>query len=518
MRPPLNEFDGRSFDVVVIGAGVNGASAAQHLTAAGYAVLLVEKGDFASGSSSRSSRILHCGLRYLAPGASLWEFVRHPGQLAVALRMAKQAMEARAQIVGTAPERTSLTKCHFPIYSDGPYARWQAELGLRLLDALGPRELPLGRRMIGPKEAKETPLIRWLRDDHKLVAVAAYDEYQFEWPERLCLDAVLDAERMGAVVRNHTAVDRLARDGGAWTVTLSDKLIPGDGASVRAGVIVNTAGIWIDRVNQSANPKAGRKITGTKGVHIMVRLPPDCREYMVATLNRVNEPFYCLPWRGMHYFGPTETLYDGDLDDIRPLEDEIAFLIDEANYLLPPLSLKRSDVIFAWAGVRPLTYDPALPKGKRVRLVHDLGADGLPNAFALTAGPIMTHRSAGAELTRRVAKILPPSAKARRISYAARRFPDNQNAPPLLDDYTAITIADLKYAAEHEHPADLIDLLFRRVGAGWTATMAYGAAEKAARAVAEEMGWDAARVAEEARKYRDYLARMHLYRPDDPDA
>src|SRR5947209_7521896 len=124
MRPPLSKLDGENFDVAIIGAGVNGASAAQHLSAAGYSVLLVDKGDFASGSSSRSSGLLHCGLRYLAPGSSIWEFVRHPGRLAAALRMAKQAMESRAQLVTTAPERVRPMKFFFPIYKDGPYATW----------------------------------------------------------------------------------------------------------------------------------------------------------------------------------------------------------------------------------------------------------------------------------------------------------------------------------------------------------------------------------------------------------
>lgn len=106
MREPLSALAGRRFDVAVIGAGANGASAAQHLAAAGYSVLLVDKGDFASGSSSRSSRLLHCGLRYLAPGKSLWEFVAHPGRFATACRMASAAMDCRAQLVRTTPERT----------------------------------------------------------------------------------------------------------------------------------------------------------------------------------------------------------------------------------------------------------------------------------------------------------------------------------------------------------------------------------------------------------------------------
>ena len=89
-RPTLGDLDGRSFDVAVIGAGANGASAAQHLAAAGYDVLLVDKGDYGSGSSSRSSRLLHCGLRYLAPGGSMWDFVRHPNALRIALTMARK--------------------------------------------------------------------------------------------------------------------------------------------------------------------------------------------------------------------------------------------------------------------------------------------------------------------------------------------------------------------------------------------------------------------------------------------
>src|SRR5215468_4357177 len=131
MSPALRVIDGCRFDVAVIGAGVNGASAAQHLAAAGYPVLLVDKSDFASGSSSRSSRLLHCGLRYLAPGDSMLDFVFHPNRLAVAFRMAKQAMDCRAQIVRTARERTHAMNFCLPIYRNGPYAPWQVDIAFR---------------------------------------------------------------------------------------------------------------------------------------------------------------------------------------------------------------------------------------------------------------------------------------------------------------------------------------------------------------------------------------------------
>ncbi len=310
MRPPLKTLHGESFDVAIIGAGVNGASAAQHLSAAGYSVLLVDKGDFASGSSSRSSRLLHCGLRYLAPGSSIWEFVRHPARLATALRMAKQAMESRAQLVTTAPERARPMKFHFPVYKDGPYAAWQLDLAFRILAALGPSSVPLEYRRLSQSEILSTPLVRWLRDPEQLLGVAGFCEYQFEWPERICIDAVLDAERMGAVVRNYTSAVKIAReDRGTWSVTLTDSLAPEDSAVVQAKVLLNVAGIWIDSVNSTAGTAVHRCITGTKGVHVMFKLPPECVGYGIATINRAKEPFYCVPWRGLHYFGPTETLF-----------------------------------------------------------------------------------------------------------------------------------------------------------------------------------------------------------------
>jgi glycerol-3-phosphate dehydrogenase len=514
MRQPLSSLDGKSFAVAVIGAGVNGASAAQHIAAAGHDVLLVDKGDFGAGSSSRSSRLLHCGLRYLAPGESMWDFVRRPKTLAIALRMARQAMQSRAQMVETAPERTAKARFCFPIYAGGTYAPWQLSLAFRLLERLGPKSVPLGYQRIDPGEIPTVPLARWLRDRSALSGLAIFDEYRFEWPERICMDAVLDAERLGATVRNYTAVTALARAGDGWTVTLADPLEPGAAASVQAKIVLNMAGIWIDRVNATAGAGARKYVTGTKGAHIMVRLPPECRDYGLVTINRLNEPFYCFPWRGMHFFGPTETVYEGDPDNVTATDEEIDWLIEETNYMLPALNLKREHVLFTWAGVRPLGADPDFPKGVRSRDVHDLAADGLPGVYTMTAGPIMTHRSAGVELAALAGSKLKPSRAPRAVSYAASRFPENQNSPPLLDDDTSIKVSDLQHAAQHQHATDLVDLLFRRVGAGWSPTMGYAAAERAAEAVAATMGWDRARVDAEIGRYRAHLKQLYRIEPD----
>jgi glycerol-3-phosphate dehydrogenase len=340
---------------------VNGASAAQHLAGAGYSVLLVDKGDYGSGTSSRSSRLLHCGLRYLAPGGSIWDFALHPSRLRTALSMARQAMLDRRQFVQTAPERTRALNFHFPVWRGGVYQAWQVDLAMRILAALAPSDVPLGQRRLSADEARRTPLVNALRDLDKLEGVAAFREYQFEWPERICMDAVLDAERLGATVRNYTAATRFAREGDAWRIGLADALERSASAEVTAAMVLNMAGIWIDRVNRSAAERARRRITGTKGVHIMVQLPPECADNGVATLNRLNEGLYCIPWRGMHYFGPTETLYEGDPDDIHPTEEEIRWLLDEANHLLPALNLKRNDVL---SPGRESVHSPTIPRSR----------------------------------------------------------------------------------------------------------------------------------------------------------
>lgn len=493
MRPALKDLSEQSFDVAVIGAGVNGANTAQTLSARGYRVLLVDKGDFASGSSSRSSRLLHCGLRYLAPGGSLWDFVRHPGRFAVACRMARDAMISRARFVELTPERVRPLSFCFPVYDDSPYAGWQIDAAFALLGRLGGRSVPLDYRRLGAREALETPLLEHLRAPDRLKSVAMFREYQFDWPERIAMDAILDAERMGATVRNYTPVTHMARKGDGWRLELADALddaVPPVSVSARA--VCNMAGIWIDDVNGRAEPDgASRLITGTKGCHIVVQLPAECRDYGIATLNRLNEPFYCIPWRGLHYFGPTETLYEGDRDDIHVTPEEIDFLIGEANHLLPGLKVSRSDVLYTWAGVRPLTYDPAQPLGARSRDLHDLSPNGMENVFAMTAGPIMSHRSAGTIAADALAPKLAPSGPAAEPSYAAR------------------SVADIRRAVAEEQAETLVDVMFRRTGKGWSETMGREEAEAAAEIMGEVKGWPRERIAREAADYLEYLRHTH---------
>ena len=272
MRPQIASLEGEQFDVVVVGGGINGASTAQHLAAAGYKTLIVDRGDFGSGASARSSRLLHCGLRYLAPGRSILDFVRHPTRFSTALRMARLAMDARGEFVRTSSSRTNVMALHFPIYRDGPYAAWQVDAAFKLLEWMGPGDVPLEYRRMSPSEVSKHPLLGNLRDIDQLVGVAAFSEYQFNWPERIALDAVLDAERLGATARNYTSarLRGFAHENG-WTIELTDTLRQAAPVEVRGSTVLIMSGVWIDGLLRDVKPQVGRKVFGTKGCHLVVQ-------------------------------------------------------------------------------------------------------------------------------------------------------------------------------------------------------------------------------------------------------
>ena len=511
MRVPLTGIGEQPFDVAIIGGGINGASAAQHAAAEGYAVLLVDKGDFGSGATGRSSRLLHCGLRYFEASAPILSFLFHPVRSATALRMAKQAMQARRELVKTAPERTRPMTFLIPILEDGPHAPWQMDLAFKVLGSLAPRDVPLDYRRLSPAQAATNPLIAAMAQRDRLQSVAAFTEYQIDWPERLCIDAILDAERMGAVARNYTRAKLTGRRDGQWMITLTDTLNPSETVQVRSKAILNMAGIWIDQVLQTSKLPAPKLTFGTKGAHIVVRLPRACRDFGLVTKNSLGEPFYCIPWQGMHYIGPTETAFEGDQDSVFADGQDVDFLLREAAAVLPGLRIGREDVLSTWAGVRPLTYDATSPKGKRSRELHDLSVSGLDGVLAMTAGPVMSHRSAGREISARLKSILEPSSPTRRISYKPYEFRDNTNTPPLLPDEPAIRIAHIRDCVREQHARTLTDVLYRRTGLGWRYSFSDPEIAQAAEVMASELNWSLTERDAEILRFKAEV--QHLFGP-----
>ncbi|UCH40256.1 MAG: FAD-dependent oxidoreductase [Gammaproteobacteria bacterium] len=510
----VTTLDGQHFDIAIIGAGINGASAAQHLAAAGYRVLVAEQGDFATGATSRSSRLLHCGLRHLASGSSFWNMLR-PDRLAQALATARDDMLARDEIVDSIPERLRPINFCLPIYADGVYAPWQLDAAFLVLRLLSPRGVALDYRRYHPSQLAQVPIAPWLRCPDRLKSVAVYREYLFDWPERIALDALFDARRMGARIHNYTRAEALQRiePANRWRLSLAaveqgtsaDRSVPVEKACVTADLVLNLAGAWVDDVIRKAGTDIEPRCAGIKGIHIALRLPDEFADWGLFAYNSIGQPLYCLPANGIHYVGLTRRPFAGDIAAVAASDEEIDWMVAELNRCLPQLAITCADVLFSWAGVNPLTRDPELPLGSREIKIHDLAAAGLPGMLTLTGGPIMTHRLVANRIVDRVAKRLAPSGSAQDLSFRGLDHEAEQNAARIKSETFSVSTATVKRCARDEQPGCLADLLMRRLGAGWASDQGLALARQVAQAAAPELGWSQTRIDAEVRAYEQHL-------------
>ncbi len=415
-------------------------------------------------------------------------------------------MAARDEIVRTIPNRIKPINFCLPIYKDDAYAPWQLDAAFSLLRIMSPTGVPLDYRRFKPKKLDHVPISPWLRDPEKLRGVAVFREYVFDWPERIALDALFDAQRMGAQVYNYTQVTGLKRIKSErhWQLSLDQ---PNQRASVlvTADIVLNLAGAWVDGIIQKADAKIEPKCAMIKGVHIAVRLPDAFSDWGVFTFNSIGEPLYCLPLNGFHYVGLTRTPFEGDASDVSATDQEIDWLIAETNRCLPRLEISRSDILFTWAGVNPLTRDPKDSLGSREIKIHDLTDEGMPGVFALTGGAIMTHRLVAKKLVRMISDRLLPSDTPQAASFQPIVSDQEQFTNRTENETAHISAAEIERCARDEKPGNLGDLLMRRLGMGWTADQGLASAHTVAKMAAPYLGWSEKRVNEEVRIYEKHL-------------
>ncbi|MEB3102267.1 glycerol-3-phosphate dehydrogenase/oxidase [Ferviditalea candida] len=331
----LAEMSADKLDLLVIGGGITGAGIAWDAAVRGMKVGLLEMGDFASGTSGKSTKLVHGGLRYLKQGE---------------VKLVREVGKERELLHSNAPHIVLPAPMLMPIYKGGTYGYWASSVGLYLYDWLAGVKPNERRRMLGREETiRMEPLLK--RDG--LIGAGCYYEYRTD-DARLTVDIMKTAHAYGAGIVNYAkATDFLYEQGRAAGVRCTDER-SGKSYEIRAQKIVNAAGPWVDLLRQKDGSLYGKKLLLTKGVHLVVdhsRLPIRQAVYFDVPDGRM---IFAIPREGKTYIGTTDTVYEGPIESPGTTKYDRAYLIHAVNAMFPEAGLKESDIESSWAGLRPL--------------------------------------------------------------------------------------------------------------------------------------------------------------------
>lgn len=468
-------------DVLVIGGGIVGAGIARDAAMRGLRTGLVEQHDFAFGTSSRSSRLLHGGLRYLAQGR---------------IGLVREASVEKKVIHEIAPHLAQPLPFIFPTYRENRHwVLWQLKAGVKIYDLLcGGRNLG---RSTWLDAAAVLQAVSGLRAEELNGAVRYFDGFTND--ARLTLDTVRSAARHGALVANYCRF-RDAKRGEGWECALED-LHSRQGLSIRARAVVNATGPWAQDL-----PHSRVKLRLTKGVHLVVeRARVPVPETVVMTEGK--RILFAIPWGERTILGTTDTDYDGPLDVVLADVTDIQYVLEVTNRFFPAARLSEGDVISTWAGLRPLVADPN-GKPSDISRSHDI-REPEPGWWDVAGGKLTTYRLMAQQTVDAVVRHLRGDQRKVGECRTAREpllRPDEARysglVPPVAD----------REAVEHycaqEWALHLDDVMVRRGGWHYYERDAAKLAEQVVVWMGESLGWTAAQREAELERYRRGWLRM----------
>jgi glycerol-3-phosphate dehydrogenase len=437
-REKLDRLSREEFDVLVIGGGINGAGIAREAALRGLRTALIDKGDFASGTSSKSSKLIHGGIRYL-----------QQGDVALVL----EASRERDLLRRLAPHLVRPVPFFFPIYSGGPVALWKLRLGLLAYDVLAAFR-NIARHRIGRAAWAESQE-PCLRRDGLRGGALYYDCFTDD--ARLVLETILGAEEAGAVCLNYVTLEGFERNAGSLVgVTARD--LDGDGGSLRiaARSIVNATGPWLDSIRQLDERDAVPLLRRTKGVHLILpRERLGHRHAIVLHAVRDGRLLFVIPWDEQSIVGTTDTDFTGSPDAVSTESEDVDYLLETVNHYFPNARLAGRDVMASYAGLRPLIARAVAEAPSTVSREEAIvqSASGL---VSIGGGKLTTYRRVAVRIVDRVAERLMSvyGIRSRRRS-GTDRLPlpgGEQNEPDaLLASDTlesSVSTADLRFLAD----------------------------------------------------------------------
>ncbi len=541
MKRDLEAMSATTYDLVIVGGGITGASTAWDAALRGLKVALLEKDDFAHATTSGSSKLVHGGLRYLVNG----EF-----------RLVRESLRERRIWENIAPHMVHPLPFVLPTYGWGMNGPIVLGIGLALYDFLSfdrnwlsddDKKLPGFRRISKGKALDIMPSLK----REGLTGAMVYYDCQMHAPERLCLECIEGAVEFGADAANYAEVTGFTSEASIKRgvkitgVQVLDRQT-GNSHTIRGQVVVNAAGPWADKTMAMVDETPARRLIRSKGIHIITR--DISGDMALAVKSEIGGHFFVIPWRGHTIIGTTDTVFEEDPDELGVTERDIENFLIVVNDGLPGLNLTRKDVLHFYAGLRPLvdtTPEPAdgekAPKdsynASRAAEVYDHATeeaiDGLISAIG---GKWTTSRHLAEQVVDLALKKLGRTASCethctpvyggeigRLKSFAARARTRHPHLAPevvnnLVDFYgsridevlatadekpgereellrrlapeTNVLCVQVVHAVRHEMALHLDDIVFRRTGLGTLGHPGVPAITRAAALMARELGWD----------------------------
>ena len=538
MTRPHELRDG-DYDVVVLGGGIAGAGVARDLALRGVSVALVEKADFASGTTSRSSKLIHGGLRYLELGD---------------VALVRESLRERETLRRLAPHLLRPLPFLIPVYRGDSRSLIKIRLGLRLYDWLAPGRDRERYRVLPPIDALSLePALR----AEALRGAGYYFDDLLLFPERLCLENVLSACHHGARAFNYAEVEEIVRgpEGAPAGVRARD-LLTNRAVTLGARVIVNATGPWIDRMRERAGiAERGRHVVRTtKGIHCLL---PRLTERAIYHETSDGRMVFLIPWREFTLLGTTDTDFEGDADRVHATGEEVAYLLGEGRKAIADPRLRADAVAYTYAGVRPLSFE----EGRRpsdVSRMHRVVSESGGRFLSVTGTKLTCYRSLAEEVGDRVMRALGRRGGSRTARLAldgtdedvgrveARAWLDVSSevaasglpretlevlvathgraygrvvdlagkipggAERLCPENPEV-VAQLHLAVQEEFAVSLQDFLLRRTGIGTSACQGLDCAEAIGGRMGKLCGWSPRRLSAELDAYHAHVARSRRF-------
>ncbi|OAI41972.1 hypothetical protein AYO38_03325 [bacterium SCGC AG-212-C10] len=507
---------GPPLDAVIVGGGINGAAITAETSRRGLRVALFEADDYGFGTTWRSTKLIHGGLRYLEHGD---------------VRLVFESLRERAWLLRAKPHLVRPRRFILPLVPWTRRPAWQLRAGLAMYDTLAFRgSLPAHRRLSANDVRNLAPYV----GETEGGGFSFYDARALS-PERLTLELVLLAERRGAFIANHTPVTRIITSAGEVAAVEVD-----DGRRrviVPTSTVINAAGPWVDAVNEVSDQPPTKFLGATRGTHIALELETALpKEAIFSTAREDGRVLFAVPQEGLLLFGTTDVRFDLEPGEVRPTPEDIDYLVTEARLLLPGLGIDHRSIRYSYAGLRPLqraTGRSEAEISRRHSLIDHGATGGARGVYSVIGGKLSTFRPLAREVADEVEASLPeiegdlPEVERPLASRAAGEWQDALNTSGLelhtrarlavygpalpailasgkaaLCDSCGTLEGEVQNAIDNEHAVTIGDVILRRTGAGWRKDRGLCCHERIGVAMARALGWSQVQLRAQVEAFR----------------